>query len=216
MLGVFWKIQEIFSKTGTRISKIDGEMSEIIEPKVGNPKNPVSRNGATLSHPWNLTFFEDDIFQLFSYFYGLKVPKWNYAHILLCKKAKNIRKTPKNTCFTAPWLRTTLLNDPVWSVWLIMIIRSVQWYNHYYYSVICKCFRRYCRVRLCVTVLGMVQQKAERGLLRQKQGILCKMLPNIPIYPTSLPDIHLSGIFSEAHPLSIYLLLLPKFIMWGY
>ena len=115
MLGVFWKIQEICSKTGTRISKIDGEMSEIIEPKVGNPENSISRNWATLSHPWNLTFFENDIFKLSSYLYGLKVPKWNCAHILLWKKAKNIRKTPKNTCFTAPWLRTTLLNDPVYA-----------------------------------------------------------------------------------------------------
>ena len=113
MLGVFWKIREICSKTGTRISKIDGEMSEIIEPKVGNPENSISRNWATLSHPWNLTFLENDIFKLSSYLYGLKVPKWNCAHILLWKKAKNIRKTPKNTCFTAPWLRTTLLNDPV-------------------------------------------------------------------------------------------------------
>ena len=100
MLGVFWKIQEICSKTGTRISKIDGEMSEIIEPKVGNPENSISRNWATLSHPWNLTFLENDIFKLSSYLYGLKVPKWNCAHILLWKKAKNIRKTPKNTCFT--------------------------------------------------------------------------------------------------------------------
>ena len=74
MLGVFWKIQEICSKTGTRISKIDGEMSEIIEPKVGNPENSISRNWATLSHPWNLTFFENDIFKLSSYLYGLKVP----------------------------------------------------------------------------------------------------------------------------------------------
>ena len=113
MFGVFWKIQEICSKTCTRISKIDGEMSEIIEPKVGNPENSISRNWATLSHPWNLTFFENDIFKLSSYLYGLKVPKWNCAHILLWKKAKNIRKTPKNTCFTTPWLRTTLLNDPV-------------------------------------------------------------------------------------------------------
>ena len=32
------------------------------------------------------------------------------------KKLKNIRKTPKNTRFTAPWLRTTLLNDPVFSL----------------------------------------------------------------------------------------------------
>ena len=37
MLGVFWKIQEICSKMGTRILKIDLEMTEIIDPKVGNP-----------------------------------------------------------------------------------------------------------------------------------------------------------------------------------
>ena len=114
MFGVFWKIQEICNKMGTRICKIVQEMSEIIEPKVGNPKNSVSRNWAILSHPWNLTFFEDEIFQLFPYLYGSKVPKWNFAHILLWKKVKNIRKTPKNTWFTAPWLKTTLLNDPVY------------------------------------------------------------------------------------------------------
>ena len=98
---------------GTGICKIVKEMAEIIEPKVGNPKNSVSRNWAILSHPWNLTFFEDEIFQFFPYLYGSKVPKWNFAHILLWKKVKNIRKTPKNTLFTPPWLRTTLLNDPV-------------------------------------------------------------------------------------------------------
>ena len=38
MLGVFWKIQEICSKMGTRILKIDLEMTEIIDPKVGNPQ----------------------------------------------------------------------------------------------------------------------------------------------------------------------------------
>ena len=37
MLGVFWKIQEIFSKMVTRILKIDLEMAEIIDPKVDNP-----------------------------------------------------------------------------------------------------------------------------------------------------------------------------------
>ena len=82
-LGVFWKIQEIWNNMGTRICKIIEEMSEIIEPKAGNPKNSVSRNWAILSHPWNLTFFEDEIFHHFSYLYGLKVPKWNCAHILL-------------------------------------------------------------------------------------------------------------------------------------
>ena len=78
------------------------------------PKKSEIRNYAILNQPINLTFLEDEIFQLFSYLYGSKVPKWNFAHILLWKKAKNIRKTPKNTLFTAPWLRTTLLNDPVW------------------------------------------------------------------------------------------------------
>ena len=76
MLGLFWKILEIYNKMGTRICKIVEEMSEVIEPKVGNPKKSVSRNWAILSHPWNLTFFEDEIFQHFSYLYGLKLPKF--------------------------------------------------------------------------------------------------------------------------------------------
>ena len=83
MLGVFWKIQEICNKMGTRICKIVEEMSEIIERKVGNPKNSVSRNWAILSHPQNFPFFVDEIFKKNSYSYGLKVPKWNFAHILL-------------------------------------------------------------------------------------------------------------------------------------
>ena len=37
MWGVFWKIHEICSKMGTRILKIDLKMTEIIDPKVGNP-----------------------------------------------------------------------------------------------------------------------------------------------------------------------------------
>ena len=89
MLGVFWKIQEICSKMGTKISKIDGEMPEIFDSKVGNPKNSVIRNWANLSHPWNLTFFGYEIFQLLCCLYGSKVPKWKCAHILLWKKSKN-------------------------------------------------------------------------------------------------------------------------------
>ena len=38
--------------------------------------------------PKNLPFFKDEIYQLFSYSYGPKVPKWKCAHILLCKKYK--------------------------------------------------------------------------------------------------------------------------------
>ena len=37
MLGVFWKIQKLCSKMSTRILKIDLEMTEIMDPKVGNP-----------------------------------------------------------------------------------------------------------------------------------------------------------------------------------
>jgi len=44
MLGEFQKIQEICNKMSIRIFKIDGEMPEIMEPKVGNPKNSNSRN----------------------------------------------------------------------------------------------------------------------------------------------------------------------------
>ena len=78
-----------------------------------NPQKSEIRKYAILTQPRNLTFFDDESFKFFSYLYGLKVPKWNCAHILLGKKFKNIRKTPKNTCFTTPWLRTSLLNDPV-------------------------------------------------------------------------------------------------------
>ena len=38
MLGGFQKIQEICTKIGTRILKIDQEMTEKIELKVGNPQ----------------------------------------------------------------------------------------------------------------------------------------------------------------------------------
>ena len=39
MFGEFQKLQKICNKMNTRIFKIYGEMPEIIEPKVGNPKN---------------------------------------------------------------------------------------------------------------------------------------------------------------------------------
>ena len=110
-----------------------------------------------MSQPWNFTFFEDEIFLLFSYSYGSKVPKWNFAHILLWKKAKNIRKTPKNTWFAPPWLRTTLLNDPVfrfmiqnsylfWDIYMFHMTINVANYfedisaNYFYDSI----FSAYC------------------------------------------------------------------------
>ena len=76
MLGVYHKIQEICSKMGTKIFKIDGEMSKIIEHKVGNPQISISKKWANLSQPWNLTFFEDEVFQLFFHLYAPGVPEW--------------------------------------------------------------------------------------------------------------------------------------------
>ena len=47
---------------------------------------PLKFSQQKLSHfepPLKSYFFVDEIFQQFSYLYGLKVPKWNCAHILL-------------------------------------------------------------------------------------------------------------------------------------
>ena len=64
MLGVFWKVQEICNKMGIIICKIFEDMSKIIEPKVGNPKNSVSRNWAILTHPWK---YKNEIAPTFYY-----------------------------------------------------------------------------------------------------------------------------------------------------
>ena len=44
---------------GTRIFKIDEEMSEIIDAKVDNPQNSSSKKWANRSQPWNVVFFHD-------------------------------------------------------------------------------------------------------------------------------------------------------------
>ena len=43
-MGVFQKIQEICTKIGTRIFKIDQEMTEKIELQVGNPQKNEAEN----------------------------------------------------------------------------------------------------------------------------------------------------------------------------
>ena len=109
MFGEFQKLQKICNKMSTRIFKIDGEMPEIIEPKVGNPKNSTNPNWANLSQPWNLTFLKDEILKLFFQSYVPKVPEWKIAHIEWSKKAQNIRKSPKNKRF-----RGTYCIPPFW------------------------------------------------------------------------------------------------------
>ena len=90
MFGEFQKLQKICNKMSTRIFKIDGEMPEIIEPKVGNPQNSTNQNLANLSQPWNLTFLEDEIFQLFFQSYVSKLPILNGQ-----KKSKTSEKVQK-------------------------------------------------------------------------------------------------------------------------
>ena len=127
MFGEFQKLQKICNKMSTRIFKIDGEMPEIIEPKVGNPQNSTNQNLANLSQPWNLTFLEDEIFQLFFQSYVSKVPEWKIAHIEWSKKVQNIRKSPKNEGF-----RGTYCIPPFWEHPVFLC----QWHNIRSYNTI--------------------------------------------------------------------------------
>merc|ERR1711884_932080 len=84
-LGVFHKIQKICTKIGTRIFKIDQEMTEKIELKVGTPQKVKLKTGQFEPPQKFFLFFKDEIYPLFSYSYWSKVPKRKCAHILLCK-----------------------------------------------------------------------------------------------------------------------------------
>ena len=58
--NIFWGFKKfrifICNRMGTRISRICWKMFEILEPKVDNHNNSVSRNRAILCLPWNITF----------------------------------------------------------------------------------------------------------------------------------------------------------------
>ena len=111
---MFHKIQEICTKIGTRIFKIDQEMTEKIELKVGTPQKSEVENVPIWATPENLPFFKDENFPLFSYSYWSNVPKWKCAHILLCKKYKNCLKLLKIAYLQPPdWIqrkKNTLYN----------------------------------------------------------------------------------------------------------
>ena len=66
-----------------------------------NQQKSEIRKYAILSQPRNVTSFEDEIFQLFSYLYGSKVPKWNFAHIFmwLCSTCSSLRGRPRSFLF---------------------------------------------------------------------------------------------------------------------
>ena len=125
MFGEFQKLQKICNKMSTRIFKIDGEMPEIIEPKVGNPQNSTNPNWANLSKPWNLTFLDDEIFELFFQSYVPKVPEWKIAHIEWSKKAQNTRKSPKNEWVRGSYINPLFWEHPVWSPCCLLLSCSL-------------------------------------------------------------------------------------------
>ena len=51
------------------------------------PKKIKIRKNANLSHPWNFTFFESEIYQPFFQFHDLEVPEWKITHVEWSKKA---------------------------------------------------------------------------------------------------------------------------------
>ena len=85
---------------GTRILKIDEEMPEINECKVGNPQISISRNWANLSQPWILTFFEDEIFKPFFFnFMSQKYQNEKSPIVYDVKSSKHWEKSKKWLCY---------------------------------------------------------------------------------------------------------------------
>ena len=99
-------------------------MPEIIDAKVGNPQNLTTIKSANLSQPWNLAFFQGQIFQLFFHPYAQRVPKWKIAHTWQSKEPKNTKKTPYNVSVICFQSLTDVLQHPVmwgsvkFSIWL--------------------------------------------------------------------------------------------------
>ena len=66
---MFHKIQEICTKIGTRIFKIDQEMTEKIELKVATPRKVRLKMGEFEPPLKIFLFLKDEIYSLFSYSY---------------------------------------------------------------------------------------------------------------------------------------------------
>ena len=78
-----------------------------------NPKKLEIRKYANLSQPWNLAFFQGEIFQLFFHPYAQRVPKWKIAHIWQSKEPKNTKKTPYNVSVICCQNLPVVLQHPV-------------------------------------------------------------------------------------------------------
>ena len=66
---MFHKIQEICTKIGTRIFKIDQEMTEKIKLKVATPQKVKLKKGEFEPPLKIFLFLKDEIYPLFSYSY---------------------------------------------------------------------------------------------------------------------------------------------------
>ena len=104
LLQISWIFQNI--PNFLHLDGFEESYGQIIK-KIGNQKN------VNLIKSWNLTFFQDKISELFFHSCGPRIPKWNCAHLEWSKQAKKIRKTPKNSWFTAPCFRTRQTGHPV-------------------------------------------------------------------------------------------------------
>jgi len=113
---VFHKIQEICTKIGTRIFKIDQEMTEKIELKVATPQKVRLKMGEFEPPLKIFLFLKDEIYPLFSYSYWSKVPKWKCAHNLLCKMYKNCLKLLKIADLQPPdWIQRKKNTLYIWA-----------------------------------------------------------------------------------------------------
>ena len=77
------------------------------------PKKLEIRKYVNLSQPWNLTFLENEIFQLFFQSDDLKVLEWKIAHIEWSNNEQNIRKSPKNKGFRGTYCLPPFWEHPV-------------------------------------------------------------------------------------------------------
>ena len=89
-------------------------MSEIIEPKVGKPKNleTLEIEPFWANHDI-LLFLRMRFFNFFLNHMGQKYQNEIAPIFYYGISAKKKWKRPKNTQFTAPWLKKSLLNVPV-------------------------------------------------------------------------------------------------------
>ena len=111
LLQISWILQSI--PNFLHFDDFEGRYGKISE-------NYEIRKFAKLSQPWNLAFFQGEIFKLFFHPYAQRVPKWKIAHIWQSKEHKNNKKTPKNESHKGLQSRPDFLQHLVWRALCIL------------------------------------------------------------------------------------------------